>query len=205
MGRESYHHGNLRQALVDATVGLIEEKGPMGFTLAEAARLAGVSAAAPYRHFAGRDELLTEVARQGFHDFAQRLEAAFDSGKPTALSAFLRLGQAYLDLLHPDWALATTAQFAGAGDHRIHLVRATAFAERLQAKACVDESARGLAACDAEGPRCSPAERVRFDVISSAMQALVDQSIDPQKDPKRAREAVGAVLHATKASAKPPR
>ena len=96
MGRESYHHGNLRQALVDATVGLIEEKGPMGFTLAEAARLAGVSAAAPYRHFAGRDELLTEVARQGFHDFAQRLEAAFDSGKPTALSAFLRLGQAYL-------------------------------------------------------------------------------------------------------------
>lgn len=96
MGRESYHHGNLRQALVDATVGLIEQKGPNGFTLAEAARLAGVSAAAPYRHFSGRDQLLEEVARQGFIDFADRLETAFDGGQPSALSAFLRMGQAYL-------------------------------------------------------------------------------------------------------------
>lgn len=96
MSRGSYHHGNLRQALVDATVGLIEQKGPAGFTLAEAARLAGVSAAAPYRHFEGRDQLLEEVARQGYLDFAARLEAAFGGGQPSALSAFLRMGQAYL-------------------------------------------------------------------------------------------------------------
>lgn len=61
MARDSYHHGNLRQALIEATVGLIEQKGPMAFTLAEAARQAGVSAAAPYRHFAGREQLLEEV------------------------------------------------------------------------------------------------------------------------------------------------
>lgn len=96
MRRESYHHGNLRQALVDATVALIQEKGPMAFTLAEAARQAGVSAAAPYRHFAGREQLLEEVARQGFLDFAARLEAAFGDGRPSALSAFLRMGDAYL-------------------------------------------------------------------------------------------------------------
>ncbi|HRM76468.1 MAG TPA: helix-turn-helix domain-containing protein, partial [Paracoccus sp. (in: a-proteobacteria)] len=78
MARSSYHHGNLRQALVEATVRLIEENGPQAFTLAEAARLAGVSAAAPYRHFTGRDELLEEVARQGFEEFADRLEAAYD-------------------------------------------------------------------------------------------------------------------------------
>ena len=96
MARDSYHHGNLRQALVEATVSLIEAKGPMAFTLAEAARQAGVSAAAPYRHFTGRDELLQEVARQGFLDFAARLDAAFDTGRPSALSAFLRMGQAYL-------------------------------------------------------------------------------------------------------------
>lgn len=95
--RRSYHHGNLREALVEATVALIEEKGPLSFTLAEAARLAGVSAAAPYRHFKGRDELLQEVARQGFLDFAARLEAAFDEGRPKPLSAFLRVGEAYLD------------------------------------------------------------------------------------------------------------
>lgn len=94
--RRGYHHGNLREALVEATVALIEERGPLAFTLAEAARLAGVSAAAPYRHFKGRDELLQEVARQGFEDFAARLEAAFDDGRPRPLTAFLRVGEAYL-------------------------------------------------------------------------------------------------------------
>lgn len=92
-----YHHGNLREALIDATVALIEERGPLAFTLAEAARQAGVSAAAPYRHFKGRDELLEEVARRGFLDFAARLEAAFDGGRPTPLAAMMRLGTAYLD------------------------------------------------------------------------------------------------------------
>lgn len=96
MARSSYHHGNLRQALVEATVKLIEDNGPQAFTLAEAARLAGVSAAAPYRHFAGREELLEEVARQGFQEFADRLEAAFDEGRPQPLTAFLRMGQEYL-------------------------------------------------------------------------------------------------------------
>lgn len=95
--RTTYHHGNLRQALVDATATLVEEQGPQAFTLTEAARRAGVSAAAPYRHFKGRDDLLEEVARQGFVEFAARLEAAFDSGRPRPLSAFLRMGQAYLD------------------------------------------------------------------------------------------------------------
>lgn len=96
MARSSYHHGNLRQALVEATVRLVEDSGPQGFTLAEAARLAGVSAAAPYRHFAGREELLEEVARQGFDEFADRLAAAFDEGRPRPLTAFLRMGQEYL-------------------------------------------------------------------------------------------------------------
>lgn len=96
MGRRTYHHGNLKQALVDATIGLIEEKGPLAFTLSEAARLAGVSPAAPYRHFTGREELLAEVACQGFAEFSDRLEAAFNGGLPTALSALLRIGTAYL-------------------------------------------------------------------------------------------------------------
>lgn len=95
--RKSYHHGNLRQALVEATATLIQETGPQSFTLTEAARRAGVSPAAPYRHFKGRDDLLEEVARQGFVDFAERLEAAFDQGRPHSLTALLRMGQAYLD------------------------------------------------------------------------------------------------------------
>jgi AcrR family transcriptional regulator len=96
-GRKRYHHGNLREALVEAALSLIEEKGPAGFTMAEAARLAGVSAAAPYRHFSGREELIEEVARRGFEMFADRLERAFDEGRPSALSAFFAAGRAYLD------------------------------------------------------------------------------------------------------------
>src|SRR5258708_38007642 len=59
--RRGYHHGNLREALTEAALELIAQKGPAGFTIAEAARLAGVSPAAPYRHFRDAEALLAEV------------------------------------------------------------------------------------------------------------------------------------------------
>ena len=95
-GRRGYHHGNLREALVEAALELIAEKGPAGFTFAEASRHAGVSPAAPYRHFRDRDALLAEVARRGFERFAQQLAAAWDEGRPNLRAAFDRLGKAYL-------------------------------------------------------------------------------------------------------------
>ncbi|MGB0498384.1 MAG: TetR/AcrR family transcriptional regulator [Rubricella sp.] len=94
--RKGYHHGNLREALVEATLALIEEKGPTGFTLAEAARMAGVSPAAPYRHFKNREDVIAELALQGFEMFADLLEHAWGDGGPSALSAFERTGRAYL-------------------------------------------------------------------------------------------------------------
>ncbi|MGV6813355.1 MAG: TetR/AcrR family transcriptional regulator [Brevirhabdus sp.] len=96
MSKRGYHHGNLRQALVEAALGLIEAKGPQGFTLAEAAKQAGVTPAAVYRHFAGRDELIAEAARQGYEIFADLMEFAFNDGAPTALKAFEATGRAYL-------------------------------------------------------------------------------------------------------------
>ncbi len=94
--KRGYHHGNLRQALVEAALTLIAEKGPQGFTLSEAAKAADVTPAAVYRHFAGRDDLLAEVARQGFDIFAALLEFAYDDGRPSALAAFEATGRAYL-------------------------------------------------------------------------------------------------------------
>ncbi len=94
--KRGYHHGNLRQALVEAALSLIAEQGPQGFTLSEAAKAADVTPAAVYRHFAGRDDLLAEVARQGFDIFAALLEYAWNDGKPTALAAFEATGRAYL-------------------------------------------------------------------------------------------------------------
>lgn len=120
---------------------------------------------------------------------------------PTDVDKALALADAYLRADHAEWALATTAQFGDAGDHRVHLVRATAYAERLQAHEAVAEAQRGYAACDREGAAtCDAAARVRIGVVAAPMQALVDANIDPRHDPKAARAAVAGVLHSTRAN-----
>jgi AcrR family transcriptional regulator len=96
MPKRGYHHGNLRQALVDAALELIEEKGPNGWTLTEAAKEVGVTPAAVYRHFEGREDLIAEAARQGYVIFADLMEHAYDDGQPSALAAFEKTGRAYL-------------------------------------------------------------------------------------------------------------
>src|SRR5262245_24028426 len=95
-GRRGYHHGNLREALIRGALDLIAEKGPGGFTIAEAARSAGVSPAAPYRHFRDRDELIADVAKLGFEQFEAALKAAWNDGQPSAFAAFENIGRAYL-------------------------------------------------------------------------------------------------------------
>ena len=91
-----YHHGNLKEALLQAALDLIGQKGPAGFTFADAARMAGVSPAAPYRHFRDRDELIASIAQRGFEQFESALTQAWDDGRPETVSAFERVGRAYL-------------------------------------------------------------------------------------------------------------
>lgn len=81
---------------MEAARQLIEQRGTEGFSLTEAARLAGVSAAAPYRHFRDREALIAEVARLGYERFAVQLAEAWDEGRPSPLTAFGNLGRAYL-------------------------------------------------------------------------------------------------------------
>lgn len=94
--RRGYHHGNLREALIDAALALVAEKGPAAFTIAEAARHAGVSPAAPYRHFRDGEALLAEVALRGFERFEAALSAAWQDGRPDPVRALEALGRAYL-------------------------------------------------------------------------------------------------------------
>ena len=96
MAKRGYHHGDLKRALVDGALRLIEEKGPTGFTLSEAAREAGVTPAAVYRHFEGREDLIAEAARQGYEIFADLMEYAYAKGQPSALASFEATGRAYL-------------------------------------------------------------------------------------------------------------
>lgn len=95
--RESYHHGNLREALVDAALNLISEQGVEALSVREVARRAGVSPGAPFRHFANRTALLTAVAEQA----GQRLRDAVDdvmvkTQRQAPMARFAALGRAYL-------------------------------------------------------------------------------------------------------------
>ncbi len=103
--RRGYHHGNLREALIDAALTLLAKNGPAGFTIAEAARLAGVSSAAPYRHFRDADELLAAIAERGYERLATTLARAWDEGRPDPLRAFEAVGQAYLTFARKESAL----------------------------------------------------------------------------------------------------
>jgi len=129
-----YHHGNLREELIRAALELIAKKGPAGFTFAEAARWAGVSPAAPYRHFRDRDDLLANVALRGFEEFAVALDRAWDEGRPDALTALERMGKAYLHFARTEPAYysamfesgippASTAELRDAGDRAFAVLR----------------------------------------------------------------------------------
>jgi AcrR family transcriptional regulator len=136
-GPRGYHHGNLKEALLRAALELIAQKGPAGFTFAEAARWAGVSPAAPYRHFRDRDELLASVALRGFQQFETVLARAWDDGRPDTFTAFDRLGKAYLQFARTEQAyysamfeagipLATSPELREAGDRAFAVLRAAA-------------------------------------------------------------------------------
>ncbi|MGC0397503.1 AcrR family transcriptional regulator [Streptomyces sp. SAI-126] len=75
------HHGDLRNALLRAALELVAEQGPHGFTLAEASRRAGVSVAAPYKHFTDRETLLAELATQGYRQQRDRFAVALHSSE----------------------------------------------------------------------------------------------------------------------------
>lgn len=95
--RSSYHHGDLRAQLIAAVRDLVETHGPDGFSVAEAARRAGVSSAAPYKHFKDRPALLRAVASEGMDRLRAAMEAACTRHPPGSHAAVAAIGQAYVD------------------------------------------------------------------------------------------------------------
>jgi AcrR family transcriptional regulator len=93
--RPAYHHGDLRRALIDAAIALVEEQQSWGFSLRELARRAGVSHNAPYSHFAGKAELLAELAVSGFELMRDAMARAA-AAAPTPDAACAAIGEAYI-------------------------------------------------------------------------------------------------------------
>lgn len=176
-GRRGYHHGNLREALVEAALALIAEKGPAGFSFAEAARAAGVSPAAPYRHFRDRDALLAEVARLGFERFADRLERAYETGGPSPLRAFEAVGAAYLDFARRERAWFV-AMFQSGSDPAPEVTEASERAFTVLRRAC-----EGLAR------HLPPERRPPIHMMSYHVWAMSHGIAELFNDPERRRRA----------------
>lgn len=88
--KKRYHHGDLRAALIEATRQLVEEKGPDSFSVSDACRLAGVSTAAPYKHFKDKTEMLVAAVLEGLARHRDNMIAALDGvpeGSPERITA----------------------------------------------------------------------------------------------------------------------
>lgn len=93
--RRPYHHGDLRAQLIEATRQLVEDKGPDHFSVSEACRVAGVSTAAPYKHFKDKTEMLREVALGGMQRQYQQMVKALAPHAPGSLERIVALGRVY--------------------------------------------------------------------------------------------------------------
>jgi AcrR family transcriptional regulator len=118
--RRAYHHGNLRTALVDAAVRLVEREGADGLTLRAAARRAGVSQAAPYRHFADKEALLAAVAEEGFRALTAAMRRAMARADLTPLERFRQTGSAYVGFARTHPAHYRVMFGRGVGDFARH-------------------------------------------------------------------------------------
>jgi AcrR family transcriptional regulator len=146
--RDSYHHGDLRNALLETALRLVAERGPEGFSLREAAREVGVSPGAAYRHFADKQALMTALGADGHGRLATAMEKAIaktpgtPGTKAHAATALAAIGEAYVEF---------------AVRHPSHF--------RVMFGPCVQEE--GFA------PGCAPSGRDSFQILVDALDALV--------------------------------
>ena len=135
-----YHHGNLRASLLDAADALLAERGARGVTLRDVARVAGVSHAAPYHHYASLDELLAAVAERGFDVLGDAVARAVDVADPR--ERLLRVAQAYVACAraHPERFRLMFGPLlsAGAGHPELRAAAQRAFGHVAAAAAAAD-------------------------------------------------------------------
>lgn len=106
--QDAYHHGNLREAIIAATLALVEEQGVKAVSVREIAKRLEVSPGAPFRHFASKKALLTAVATEAMENFSAAIQREIDaSAGGTPADGLRAIGRGYLR-----WALKNRAQFA---------------------------------------------------------------------------------------------
>jgi len=190
--RANYHHGDLRSALIDAAVELISERGVGGFSLAEAGRRVGVSAAAPYRHFAEREALLAAVAVRAISSLATMVVGAAPPGlAPTRRLA--DLGAAYVRFAGRNRALFESIFAAG--------IDKTRYPEVHEAEAPLDEVLMGgvSALCPGDPAAAEELAKALVATMHGFATMLLDGEFVHEDDPvsvvsAKAARAVTAMI-----------
>ncbi|MFC8866649.1 TetR/AcrR family transcriptional regulator [Streptomyces sp. NPDC057148] len=154
MPHDTYHHGDLRAACLRAARELLEEDGSAALSLRAVARRAGVSATAPYRHYADRDALVSAVAAEGYRDLAQHLAEAHSAPSTPDELAAVAVAYVQFALEHP---ALFRAMFAEPCDPTSE--------ERVAATAAISEYVRNIVRATFPG--------VDADALSTTVWALV--------------------------------
>jgi AcrR family transcriptional regulator len=200
-GKARYHHGELREALIRATRQLLEERGAENFTLADACRVAGVTTAAPYRHFRGKHEILEEIASRGFEELKKRAMAIIAEKGEGTLEGIIAMGQAYVAFAVEETAvfrLMFGQQPSLKKADRVHGTSDDCFANLISqvARYCERNGVRG----DAQ-----EIALILWTFVHGAASLLIDQDYEgvaPQMDVNRLIEAAtpGLLTPSPKAS-----
>lgn len=184
---KSYHHGDLRAALVEAATSLVRERGVAAFSLREAARLVGVDPAASYRHFRDREEVLIAIAQVGFADLAalfREERARLAAEQATTPELFLALAQIYLS-----FALGRPAEFrlmfGGSGVPSTDPRHRLASVERGPYQQLLDISADYLG-CDFTAPAATQFANTLWAGAHGVTRLLIDGALPLPENEARA-------------------
>lgn len=187
-----YHHGDLRRALMTAALEILHKEQAWDFTLRELARRAGVSHAAPYRHFADKQELLSEVAALGFETLGQRLLQARRQHQANPKTQLSAMGEAYVLFAVENPAhfrLMFGPELAAERSYPV-LAKAAAATREIMAEAVRDSAAAGLFGSSDPQVQALAA----WSLVHGLAMLLIDKRVEPM--PTDVAALTGAITRA---------
>lgn len=189
---DSYQHGDLREALIQAGLKLLAEQGLAGFSLRGAAQLAGVSHAAPYRHFADKQALVAAIAERGFRLLTASMREELAIGAPAGtLDELDALGVGYVRFAtrHPDYVRVI---FGGVIDD--HGAPALRSAGEEAYNVLRDAVARGIERGDLRGPDADAVSLSCWSLVHGLSDLLSSGAVPAPASPAALRELVVSQL-----------